>query len=78
MRHSTLNLTLDNGWVFENFGQTFLSARLGYEFIPVGGSMDQGIDGFQHLFSRSSNLREIFQLSTEKTDPKSKVINTIN
>ena len=69
---------LDNGWVFENFGHQFLSARLGYEFIPIGGTGDKGLDGFEHIHSRSSNEKEIFQMSTEKSDPKSKIIQTIN
>lgn len=69
---------LDNGWVFENFGHQFLSARLSYEFIPVGGTGDKGLDGFEHIHSRSYSEREIFQMSTEKADPKSKIIQTID
>lgn len=68
---------VNNGWVFEDFGHKFLSARLGYEFIPVGGAKDKGLDGFEHIHSRSSNEMEIFQMSTEKGDAKSKIIQTI-
>lgn len=68
---------LDNGWVFEDFSQHFLSARLGYEFIPVGGTKDKGLDGLQHLFTLKSRETEVFQMSTEITDPKAKIINTI-
>lgn len=69
---------LDNGWVFEDFAHQFLSARLGYEFIPVGGTKDKGLDGFEHINSRSSNNREIFQMSTERADSKLKIIQTID
>lgn len=69
---------LDNGWVFEDFSQHFLSARLGYEFIPVGGSGDKGLDGLRHTFTLKSKTSEIFQMSTEITDPKSKIIDTID
>lgn len=69
---------LDNGWVFENFGHQFLSARLGYEFIPVGGTNDKGLDGFEYIHARASTQREIFQMSTEKSDPKTKIVQTID
>lgn len=69
---------LDNGWVFEDFGHQFLSARLGYEFTPVGGTGDKGLDGFEHIFTRNSNEREIYQMSTEKANPKTKIVQTIN
>ncbi len=69
---------LNNGWVFEYFGHQFLSARLSYEFIPVGGTKDKGLDGFEHIHSRTSNEREIFQMSTEKADPKAKIIQTLD
>lgn len=69
---------LDNGWIFEDFSHNFLSARLGYEFIPVGGTGDKGIDGFEHLFRRKSNEKELFQISTENADPQKKIENTID
>jgi hypothetical protein len=28
---------VDDGFLFENFSQTFLSGVLGYNFLPVGG-----------------------------------------
>ena len=68
---------LDNGWIFEEFSQHFLSARLGYGFIPVGGSKDKGLDGLRHIFTLKSKDSEVFQMSTEKTDPKAKIIDTI-
>lgn len=39
---------------------------MGYEFIPVGGTKDKGIDGLQHVFTRKGFQKIIFQLSTEK------------
>jgi hypothetical protein len=57
---------IDDGDIFEQFATKFLAAELGYDFIPVGGSKDRGIDGFQHIFSRTDNQKIIFQLSTEK------------
>jgi hypothetical protein len=57
---------IDDGHIFEEFGKKFLSAVLGYNFIPVGGTKDKGIDGFQFVFSREKQNKHIFQLSTEE------------
>ncbi len=67
---------IDDGNIFEIFGNDFLTAVLGYSFIPVGRSKDKGVDGFQHVFSRSGSLKHIFQLSTE-LDHVGKIHNTI-
>jgi hypothetical protein len=56
---------IDDGNIFEIFGNDFLSAVLGYSFIPVGRTKDKGIDAFQHIFSRNDSQKHIFQLSTE-------------
>lgn len=56
---------IDDGDIFERFGKDFLSAVLGYDFIPVGGTKDKGVDGFQHVFTRKDNEKAIFQISTE-------------
>lgn len=56
---------IDDGNIFEIFGKDFLSATLGYDFIPVGGTKDKGVDAFQHIFHRNENEKIIFQLSTE-------------
>lgn len=56
---------IDDGFVFEEFAQAFLSAYLGQSFIPVGGTKDKGIDGFQHVFSQKTRSQSIFQMSTE-------------
>lgn len=67
---------IDDGNIFEIFGNDFLSAILGYSFIPVGRTKDKGVDGFQHLFSRNDSQKHIFQLSTE-LDHVGKIYNTI-
>lgn len=67
---------IDDGFIFENFAVSFLNSVLGYEFIPVGGTKDKGIDGYQHIFSRGGNEKNIYQLSTEKTF-EDKICNTI-
>jgi hypothetical protein len=56
---------IDDGFVFENFGLSFLGGVFGYEFIPVGGVKDKGIDGLQYLFSRKGYDKNLYQLSTE-------------
>lgn len=67
---------IDDGNIFEIFGNDFLSAVLGYSFIPVGRTKDKGVDGFQHIFSRNDSQKHIFQLSTE-LDHVGKIYNTI-
>lgn len=56
---------IDDGFIFEEFAQSFLSAYLGSTFIPVGGSKDKGIDGFQHIFCSGKRSETIYQMSTE-------------
>lgn len=67
---------IDDGNIFEIFGNSFLSAVLGYSFIPVGQTKDKGIDGYKHIFSRNDSYKHIFQLSTE-LDHVGKIYNTI-
>lgn len=67
---------IDDGNIFEKFSISFLAACIGYEFIPVAGTKDRGIDGFQHLFKRKENEKLIFQISTE-LDHEGKVYSTI-
>ncbi len=67
---------IDDGDIFEIFGKQFLSAELGYDFIPVGGTKDRGVDGFQHIYTRRDNQKIIFQLSTEKNH-EGKIYGTI-
>ncbi|MEJ5316670.1 MAG: hypothetical protein WHS63_06660 [Tenuifilum sp.] len=67
---------IDDGNIFELFGNDFLSAVLGYSFIPVGRTKDKGVDGFQHIYSRNDSQKHIFQLSTE-LDHVGKIYNTI-
>lgn len=57
---------INDGFVFENFAQQFLSQVLGYEFIPSGGIRDKGIDGFEHIFNQKGYDSYIYQISIEK------------
>jgi hypothetical protein len=66
---------INDGFIFENFAQGFLSKVLGYDFIPVGGLKDRGIDGLEHLFHREGVERAVFQISIER-DPENKLRNT--
>ena len=67
---------IQDGMIFEEFANSFLSAVLGYQFIPVGGTKDRGIDGLQYLYHREKYNRRIFQSSIEK-NAKSKIIRTL-
>ncbi len=68
---------IEDGNIFESFSKDFLSASLGYDFIPVGGTKDKGVDAFQHIFHEKRHEKIIFQLSTE-LDHVNKILNTIN
>lgn len=67
---------IDDGNIFEIFGNDFLAAVLNYDFIPVGGTKDKGVDAFEHIFARKGYEKHIFQLSTEK-DHEGKIYSTI-
>ncbi len=67
---------IKDGWVFEKFSQEFLSAIIGYTFLPVGGSKDKGLDGINHLFHRKGKENQYFQMSTEE-GVKGKIFDTI-
>ncbi|UII31026.1 hypothetical protein LVD17_22290 [Fulvivirga ulvae] len=69
---------LNDGWIFEDFSKQFLSAAVGIEFIPVGGTKDKGIDSFDKIFSRKHRETNIYQISTEKTNYLQKIRNTIS
>lgn len=56
---------IDDGFVFENCGLSFLGATLGYDFIPVGGVKDKGIDGLDYVYNQKGYEKVIYQLSTE-------------
>jgi len=56
---------INDGFVFEKFGLSFLGATLGYDFIPAGGVKDKGIDGLEYIFGRTGYEKNIYQLSTE-------------
>jgi hypothetical protein len=67
---------IDDGFVFEDFCKRFLASILGYEFIPVGGIKDKGIDALQHVSLRKDNICFIYQMSIEK-NPEGKIEDTI-
>ncbi|MDR0334244.1 MAG: hypothetical protein LBI15_12390 [Dysgonamonadaceae bacterium] len=68
---------IDDGNIFEIFAKDFLSAELGHDFTPVGGSKDKGVDAFQHIFHRLGNEKIIFQISTELSH-EAKIYGTIS
>jgi len=72
---------MPDGFVFEQFAQKILSIVLGDIFIPVGGTRDQGIDGFQFVYQRKERSKLIYQISTEEVHWKqknSKITDTIS
>lgn len=68
---------IEDGFLFEEFGQEFLSARLGYSFLASGGIKDRGIDGLEYISELESDSKRIFQISINK-QPKSKIFQTID
>ena len=66
----------DDGIIFEKFALAFLSAVMGYDFMPAGGVKDRGIDGLQSLFDRRGFDTQKYQISTEK-DAEGKVTTTL-
>ena len=67
---------IEDGNLFESFGQDYLAGVLGYAFEPAGGIRDRGIDGLEHTFNRTGFERTIYQFSIEK-DSRSKVRRTL-
>lgn len=67
---------INDGFVFENFALRFLPLILGYEFMPVGGVKDKGIDGLNYIYSKAGFEKNIFQLSTE-TNTEGKIENSL-
>lgn len=70
-----LNL-IDDGFLFERFGQEFLTARLGYKFLSSGGIKDRGIDGLEYTSEFAEDHKTIFQISIDKR-PETKIKDTI-
>lgn len=56
---------IDEGFVFESFANSFIGAVLGYDFLPIGGIHDKGIDGLEHSFYRKGYTRQIYQTSIQ-------------
>lgn len=67
---------IDDGFLFERFGQEFLSARLGYQFLSSGGIKDRGIDGLEHITELYIDEKRLFQLSIDK-NPEIKIKDTV-
>ncbi|MGL1888695.1 MAG: hypothetical protein OCD76_19435 [Reichenbachiella sp.] len=63
---------MPDGFLFEGFAQKIFNIVFGDTFIPVGGSGDQGIDGFQCVYSREEKSKLIYQISTEEVHWKQK------
>jgi len=67
---------ITDGFLFENFSQEFLTARLGYKFLNSGGIKDRGIDGLEYVSELDNKLTSIFQITIDK-NPKKKLENTL-
>ncbi len=67
---------IKDGFIFEEFSHSFLSAILGHSFLHAGGIKDRGIDGLENLFTKEGNERVIYQYSIEK-DPEQKAARTL-
>jgi len=57
---------IDSGFIFEEFALNYISQILGYEFIPVGGFKDRGIDGLEYSYTRKGIKKTIYQVSIVK------------
>lgn len=57
---------IEDGFLFEDFSNNYLTKVLGHNFLPVGGIKDRGIDGLEHIFHRNGYERYIYQSSIEK------------
>lgn len=68
---------INDGFLFENFAQEFLSARLGYKFLSSGGIKDRGIDGLEHVSEDANRLSSIFQITIDKK-PEIKLVDTLD
>ena len=68
---------IDDGFLFERFGQEFLTARLGYKFLASGGIKDRGIDGLEYASELEKDKKVVFQLSIGK-NPESKISDTVD
>jgi hypothetical protein len=67
---------IEDGFLFERFGQEFLSARLGYNFLSSGGVKDRGIDGLEYVSELKDSPKRIYQISIDK-NPEAKIKSTI-
>jgi hypothetical protein len=56
---------IEDGTLWERFGSQFMGALIGSEFVPVGGILDKGIDGLEHIVCRRGSETKIYQMSKE-------------
>jgi len=68
---------IKDGLIFEKYVHCLLGHTLGYDFIPVGGSKDGGVDGLQFIYTIEGKENQIFQISTE-SDIQGKINDTIS
>ncbi|MBO9483851.1 hypothetical protein [Salinisphaera sp. G21_0] len=69
-------IAIEDGFLFEDFAQEFITARLGYQFSSSGGIKDRGIDGFEHTSELEGKPKSIFQMTIDKK-PKEKLKDTL-
>lgn len=67
---------IKDGFVFEKYVHCIMGAKLNYEFIPIGGSKDGGVDGLNYVYNLKGKESQIFQISTE-SDIEGKIEDTI-
>jgi hypothetical protein len=61
---------IKDGFLFERIAGEFLSAIIGYTFVPAGGIKDKGIDGLEHCFHPDGRERYVYQSSIEENYEK--------
>ena len=57
---------INDGNIFERFAQDLLCQVLGYNFNPIGGIKDRGIDGLDRCYEIHNLSDTIYQISIEK------------
>jgi hypothetical protein len=63
-------LKIDETHLSKKFGLNFLPAPSGFDFIPVDGSKDNGVDALKHSFLHKNREKSIFQYSAELVNNK--------
>ena len=79
INHKLVEIALEHvdGSSFEKFFQTFYSALMGTEFVPLGGTHDGGADAFQNtVVHEAGDARTFYQASIQE-DHRSKIRHTV-